>query len=125
LILTVETVIAGAVSLLPRRDALRQLVRLTAGEAVLQPVARVIAEQVGHFVRRLVAGLDAVRTGDVGRRRLPDVVGLVVVTQARKAVIEEVRNRDTCGDVLLHDRDERRLIECPLGGHPTPAAQIL
>ena len=69
LILHVEGVVARAVGLLPRRDALRDLIgHARAMEAVLQTMRREVAEDVGHFVGRLVAHLHAVRAGDVGQR---------------------------------------------------------
>ena len=72
---------------------------------------RKVAEDVGHFIGGLIAGLHAVRARHVGARRSPHIVGLVVVIQPGVAVVDHVgHGHAACQAALLH-RDERRVVE--------------
>ena len=125
LILHVERVVARAVGLLPFRDALRDLVGHAGVEAVLQPVRREVAEDVGHFVGALIADFHAVRAGHVGERRAPHVVRLVVVVQPGVAVVDHVgHGHAACQAPLLH-RDERLVVERAGRRGRVPVAQEL
>ncbi len=125
LVLDEERVVASAIRLPPRRDALCDLVRHSGVEPILQSVIGEVAEDIGHLVRCQIANLHAVRARDVRCRRAPDVVRLVVVIQSRIAVIHHVRHgHSACQAPLLHG-NERLVIERPRGRGRVPVAQEL